>query len=334
MTQSQADDPNISKLYKDTATEMPSAGIDQKILDHARHNVVSNPHSKTPKFSSRKWQWPISIAASVMLVSVIFINNQQVFIEPVESTVAEFNPASDVSIDASSLDSQKPSIKEPVELLDDQFLAESKLQRSRSNIDDSGVTVKKDISNSTEAKLIKEHHAMQQLAKRSEQKREAQPNFEFVRTEKSENESNMVDVSGSRTAAERVATADKIETMEVRALHGSELTMESFSTLDIDYLDALVLDLKTLENNKQTSQQVQQMTAYAEPKSTNKTYSITEETRLQQAIYDELLAFKKVNPDVKLPEKYLTVLAKNQLIELFNEVGRERPSSLEDKEDK
>jgi hypothetical protein len=46
-----------------------------------------------------------------------------------------------------------------------------------------------------------------------------------------------------------------------------------------------------------------------------------------------LLAFKMVNPDAKLPEKYLILLAKNQLIELFNAVEQDRPNSLQNKEE-
>lgn len=340
MTQSEPNDPNISdlsisRIYQESATEMPGASIDQKILNLAKQNLRSKPNTKTPNFSSRKWQWPISIAASVMLVSVIFIHNQPVFLEPVESTVSEFNQTSDISLNTSNLDSQDFPTKVSVELLDEQSLAAPKVQRSSAKIETARVTDKQDTSKSTDTKLMKEHQALQQSIMKSERKLRAESSFEadIDRSKKAQNENDIIAVAGSRMVAARDAEVTEIEAMQVTAMKGSELTMESFSTLDIDYLDALVLDLKTLENNKQPSLQVQQVTAFnSQEMRTKETDVISKEERLQQAIYDELLAFKTANPDVKLPEKYLTVLAKNQLIDLLKAVEQDQSKSVQDKD--
>jgi hypothetical protein len=78
----QAEQQKISDLYATLKQEQPTAELDQRILDLAKQQVVPLESAletkaqilRADKRSWRRWQWPLSIAASVMLVSVIFID--------------------------------------------------------------------------------------------------------------------------------------------------------------------------------------------------------------------------------------------------------------------
>jgi hypothetical protein len=82
-----ADAQKISDLYARLKQELPASELDQRILALAKQQVAASEYSletKAPmlsvdKRSWRRWQWPFSIAASVLLVSVIFIDQTSEF---------------------------------------------------------------------------------------------------------------------------------------------------------------------------------------------------------------------------------------------------------------
>lgn len=376
MSQSEPIDRQISKMYQDSATEIPSASLDQKVLDHARQNLASNSQLSTTKFSSRKWQWPISIAASVMLVSVIFINNQSVFLDPVVTISTEGNPSTNAlpnQLDAAEEIESKPILNNQGDSIESNQSVDKKRETTiqtppytqhkespatqQSQIEGSQLRaraladysqrkaelVPEPRNQSKEYRVQKEHEtqqAQQRLSMNNEVELNVERTFENnmdiqESAQESALESEIIQVTGSRKQAARDVEITEVEAMEVKVIEGSKLTMESFSTLDVDYLDALVLDLQALKSHKSLSQQMRQETSFmVQPSPTDKTSVLSEEERLQQAIYDELLAFKTANPNAQLPEKYLTKLAKNQLVELFNAVGQDQPKSPQDKDDK
>jgi hypothetical protein len=357
MSLSEPNDRDITTLYQDNATEIPGAAIDQKILDLARQKLVTNVNSTAPKFSSRKWHWPVSIAASVMLVSVIFINNQSVFLDPAETILIDDKSANadslaqpiatqsiqeslPVSVESSNRLVEKEQKVNPISQQTQVEINQIRAQGLADNSQRQAEQITETTQQLRHTRVLKEHEAQQaqqRLSMLNEAKLQAKRNIEIdMDIQDNPQESDVIQVTGSRLGSAReaeISEVEAMEAMEVNVLEGSELTMDSFSTLDVDYLDALVLDLKTLENNKNLSQSAQQEAALILPKRSEETQALSEEERLQQAIYDELLAFKMVNPDAKLPEKYLILLAKNQLIELFNAVEQDRPNSLQNKEE-
>ena len=82
---SHPDDQALSELYQALKVEQPSDALDQAILARARQQAQQpgtlRPVStiKHTKPAWRRWQWPLSVAASVCLVSVIFISQYQSF---------------------------------------------------------------------------------------------------------------------------------------------------------------------------------------------------------------------------------------------------------------
>lgn len=91
MNKSNNDAPHdrmISELYAQLKQDLPPKHLDQSILKVAQQQLkIQNKSSGTndPKVLAhsawRRWQWPMSIAASVVFISVIFIGQQSFFIE-------------------------------------------------------------------------------------------------------------------------------------------------------------------------------------------------------------------------------------------------------------
>lgn len=83
----QAQQQKISDLYATLKQEQSTAELDKRILDLAKQQVALRKSAletkaqilSVDKRSWRRWQWPLSIAASVMLVSVIFIDQTSKF---------------------------------------------------------------------------------------------------------------------------------------------------------------------------------------------------------------------------------------------------------------
>lgn len=84
---------DVENLYRQSSTEMPSKNTDDAILQFAAAQLASQPkqpvsskqetsneqsassgksNTVKPAVSWRKWQWPMSIAASVVFVAVLF----------------------------------------------------------------------------------------------------------------------------------------------------------------------------------------------------------------------------------------------------------------------
>ncbi|WP_293748808.1 hypothetical protein [uncultured Paraglaciecola sp.] len=90
----------ISELYQNNKqhhTEVPNAQVDVKIMAMAEQQLLDNPSAlikdplpeqqptgiqKTPSRDKKSWQWPISLVASVGLLSVLFITQREYFINP------------------------------------------------------------------------------------------------------------------------------------------------------------------------------------------------------------------------------------------------------------
>ncbi|KXI30844.1 hypothetical protein [Paraglaciecola hydrolytica] len=115
----------ISELYQSLKVEQPSSQVDQSILAQARLQVkpqtsevrkstqTATHHNRASK-NWRQWQWPVSVAASVLLVSVIFINqyqfftaSQQLYPEAMPTEIEAFSAPQSTQVMADSATSQE-----------------------------------------------------------------------------------------------------------------------------------------------------------------------------------------------------------------------------------
>lgn len=76
MSSERQDENAVSGLYEELPKEQPSAATDKAILDYARHRVSSK--NKPKSLISQHYRW-LSVAASIALVSVIFLSQWQQF---------------------------------------------------------------------------------------------------------------------------------------------------------------------------------------------------------------------------------------------------------------
>lgn len=75
---------HIRALYKEGAREMPGSDLDNRILAQAQDKIADSimptPLAKPSRW--RQWQWPVSVAASIALVSLLFLDNLTEFQPP------------------------------------------------------------------------------------------------------------------------------------------------------------------------------------------------------------------------------------------------------------
>lgn len=102
----------ISKLYQSLKVEEPSAKMDENILTKAKFQLESQVHKSskiTPintRRSWRKWQWPVSVAASALFVSLIFVGQYEFF----TNNYAVYPDAEQVGIEAFEMTKPAPSV--------------------------------------------------------------------------------------------------------------------------------------------------------------------------------------------------------------------------------
>ena len=115
---------DISKLYQQGATETPSKQLDQRLLAKAKQQTEAKVHQISDgRLAFRKWQWPVSVAASMMLVAVLFVHNVEQYApppptlhEPVAEGFSDQVNTSQIPVNEKSADLLSDSAAEKVEM--------------------------------------------------------------------------------------------------------------------------------------------------------------------------------------------------------------------------
>ncbi|MFT5841016.1 MAG: hypothetical protein ACI9UT_003530 [Flavobacteriales bacterium] len=134
----------ISDLYqndKKIQAEGPSVLIDSDIMAMAKQQISTNPGlltksqtfnhklsvNKTPSPKTvKKWQWPISLVASVGILGVLFMNQTDYFIYPYNNNEGDKGILNRPAIQAADISDGKTLIKE--------FVAESSFKKMETAI--------------------------------------------------------------------------------------------------------------------------------------------------------------------------------------------------------
>lgn len=97
------DENQVRKWYKASAQEQPSEQLDAAVL------AMAKAHTTSRQFKWRRYQWPFSVAASVLLVSVLYLTNTQQF--EVDSAVQDTVSSAPMATPANAELAKKPANK-------------------------------------------------------------------------------------------------------------------------------------------------------------------------------------------------------------------------------
>lgn len=365
MSGSEQYDNQISSLYQQQSTELPSAQIDANIASMAKHHLAENSKiinlGFARKFSALKWQWPLSIAASVMLVSVIFVNNQSEFIP--QSNLPESASQPPISAAAEDESQRLAIVPEPIDIQEQRNIQEQSDIQIQSDVQEQRNIQKQndlqyaaaeskrklqDKGQESEKRAISNARAPQIETQMAALKKQHQQLQKTVATEEADyhggseyfdsTQSEEIVVTGSRLSSdvESTAQAETEAEAEVQVRfkqqvnEDSKLSLSAFERLDTELLDSLVVDYEQLQAQSALAQE-QERTDNLVAR-LNQTKSLTPQARehaIQQAIFEYLLGFQQANPDTQLPDKYVSILSPQMKVELSRSLGQNHPSHTE-----
>lgn len=75
-----AKDPDVSRLYREVATESPPASLDRAVMEHARRQATAPSYDRYQR--SIHWLRPMAWAATVVLCLAIVVDSLQMASEP------------------------------------------------------------------------------------------------------------------------------------------------------------------------------------------------------------------------------------------------------------
>lgn len=274
MTTSESSEQQIiSQLYIDGATELPPEALDFTIMQQARDAIGPSNHTLRSSNSTRKWHWQLSIAASVMIVSLVFINN-----------VDDFAPMNEKTEVLNFI----PEMSAPNDILE---------QRG----DNVGLHSRPEMAEGAEV-LTNSPNTLLLKKERRAEKRMNLPTLSKPVVQESKVQSLIADesfrietFSGTPIATEK----------EQRVVAGNRPDSDSHETLDLDYLNGLADEMLHIRSLLEANDDKEQWTDL------NKQLA-----QIQEQIYDEVYVHKVRYPDAIIPETYLNLLSKQQLVEL------------------
>lgn len=334
-------DPDISDLYASMAIEQPSTATDEAILQAAkRHANKANSQSQTNiKIKTwRKWQWPTSIAASVVFVSVIMYGQFNQF-DP-NLAVPSSAPVDTYAIaDNATLDEQQAMQRQQLEMkkvaakpipqpaaqlpdvadITEQSMAEPALSNyaeqeaaglAASALDNVELDITPD-----EFSVDPMDSVVAQLSDPLEDHGQEFDQIEMMRVvpreqEKANAEAQMrqqliarqAQQSRKRSEAEAAAQSKEQARVEEIVVTGSRVVRsEQTDPVKNDYLDSLVSQLKVLKNKA--------------PVTTKDEKEINE---LQSSIFDYLMLQKTLDPTLVIADETLSLLTKEQQLGLLD----------------
>jgi hypothetical protein len=325
------DDPKISQHYHIGATEGPSSLIDQKILEQAKATLLETDEAVNPAYhirpkAWRKWQWSGSIAASVLLVSLLFMFNQTYY--------SEIDLATDQQY-METLAASKRQVEQAIKM--EQRAAQSQTSRvkapGKKALDVTHFSDEKHIQNDASTQFS----TANQIASLAEQEKDLADNIE-----NSEQQRKILSRPRELAVlAESSADVDDFTDEQLLSppapavvqVTGSRLTSKTDkSPIDYQYLDSLLEELLPFrqglakEQSHLTTKEnlaAEQQNELIEGKNTD------DWKQIQAELFSILLAHKQSDPKLLLSEKYLEVLSDEQLIKLLA-VSKHQANQIED----
>jgi hypothetical protein len=312
-TNENAAELKISALYQNMPKEQPSKERDKAILELAKAHLTQSKKSNLVTLSQwRKWQWPASIAASVIFVSVIFYTQYEqfdpMFSQPIAVPADPHMIAQQSTLDEvaarqrAMLETKAHSAKE---------VKERQVAMRSSELAD---IASQQISEPELSKFAEVE--AQGLAAKALENVELDINIDEFNLETmpkidvglSEDNHQQDELAAMRTPLD-FASASLLNdqhrqganpmALEQITVTGSRIDEEKHVPIESDYLQDLLQKLSKLGEKSELSLKDREKVA-----------------SIQQSIFDYLSLLKMAEPDLVVEQKYVSVLTQEQLNKL------------------
>lgn len=357
-TSQRGDDSEISKLYQAVSNEEPSSLVSDAILTMAKKNVettdnssdVKTIESKTPGadigsnqplagkdkrtlHNWRRWQWPASIAASVVFVTVIMFNQFEQFdpnqVAPSVSPVDTYAIADSATLDEQSaqqrqqLEMKKPMVRSlpypQAQLPEAADIAEQTIAEPElSNYAEQEVAgLASRALDNIELDIVPEEFSVDpmdmvvaQLSDPLKEDVQQTDDLEmmqvssFTAREEAQEEAQQRLIARQSQQNQKTSAAESMEqsmAQEVVVTGSRVARSEETASVKNDYLDSLISQLKALESKTPVTSQDEK-----------------EIIELQSAIFDYLMLQKTLDPTLDIEATTLEVLTPEQRRKLTN----------------
>ena len=337
------DDPKISQHYKTGAIEQPSSLIDQQILQQAKDALpkIAGAINSTQHVQAKAWrkrQWSGSIAASVLLVSLLYVFNQPYY-RAIDLTPEDLYLESVAANDRQVDQAKKATKKQVVQSLPQVPPADSVENNATEIVSQAIEGHLQDDARSQSVmadKVLSLALDEQEIAKNNAHRRERQTLLSEPRNTPASLESTAASDEFTDEQALSFTTPAKILSSDSERIQvkGSRLSSETDkSSIDYQHLDFLLQKLLSFEPelavedprlipNKSLSSL--QQNERLENKDAN------DRKLIQTELYEILLKYKQLDPKLLLAEKYLNVLSQEQVSKLLMESKEQQLSPIKE----
>ncbi|MDO6711777.1 hypothetical protein Q4567_13670 [Aliiglaciecola sp. 2_MG-2023] len=308
-------DPDVSVVYQAQEKPVPTAALDKRILELAKQQASDKVVDvKAPVAKWRKWQWPTSIAASVMFISLVVYNQYDRF-DPMLTKAPELRVDTYDIADQATLDNEQLTKKSKLEIRELSSPPVSSRMASEPLLDKSEFV--RDSVEEPERAQYAEKEALTLAAKAMDNVEIEPLSFELemplevdveqqipadivltqeAATEQAFKQAELIAKQQKSQLAKREHQGQtRLSLIESSSMFNDNQPSTSKMQVNTEYLDSL---LKQLEE-------------HSAPKNKNAD-KIQSLSQLQNDIFDYLSLLKMADPLVEIDPKYLQVLTEEQ----------------------
>ncbi|GAB5381046.1 MAG: hypothetical protein Alis3KO_18290 [Aliiglaciecola sp.] len=311
-------DPLISELYGEMSQEQPDVALDDKILAYAKRNITDKRKNPEQVGQSpwRKYQWPFSVAASALFVTMVVYTQFDQF-NPTTYQPQSIPADPFQIVEQSTFDKQQAQSREKLETKSITLGRPTAAQKSALPEQEevlAELTVEEpELSNFAEQEA-------QSLAARALDDIEIEPLA--VETDTTVELDTSLPLQGIDADVAEQYAARQAQSLDLEAATKRRVASESFeiemisttasridnsSFLNTEYLDKLLVKFQSTQSDLDSATTETRQRLMATQK------------EIQQDILSYLLLLSAAQPDIKIENKYLEILTAEQRVQLVQD---------------
>lgn len=300
------DEQFVSEIYQAQNFEEPSNELDRKVLSEAQKNMPLKTQAHQSNW--RKLQWPVSVAASVVFVSVILFTQYSSFSPNLDNTdltpTAKIDPfalADEATLDKEQqVMAQKQRRQQEAEILANRQSQEQKTTFDMKKLSlletrqaDDSVT---ETLSQPELANVAQKEALTLAARALDDVELDILPFELE-------ESTPID-TGLKQEQEIMITGSRSSNSEAHRAAIEAVQMRAIKTMDnSDYLDQLLVNYTDIQS------QINSLSEQARQENKQLKAQLSE---IQNTVFDHLNLMKLAEPNLQIQQRYLDVLSDQQ----------------------